>query len=285
MEKHPRIARDAGVAGVSGGDVARRGSRGRNLGGRACVRAQCREPVLADAIDPRPRELLAQRGKRGRRFRLFARGGESVRRFETVLADCQRAAGDPASLLNGDLSGQPGERWRLGLGQSPIRGGGALAKKTRAHVALLIESIAAFAAPAHVDLRDDDFVGLFPLGEDGPRGRNDHRAAAPVGDRDVHEVLHGARAKGGAADVAVADGGSAHRGVEDDVGAAERQAAGGLGEDHVVADEKPDSPQVGRLKYGEGIAALPALLADGQVDLVVASDFLAVAAEQEGRIA
>ena len=89
-------------------------------------------------------------------------------------------------------------------------------------------------------------VGPLRGGDDLALRRDDHAALPAHRDDEVDEIVDGPRAKRGQADVVVTEGGAAERGMEHDVRSLERQAPRRLGEDHVVADQHADRPQVGR---------------------------------------
>ena len=135
---------------------------------------------------------------------------------------------------------------RVGIGEDPVGLGHPLAEETAAHVGLGVEGVAGLAAAGGVDVGDGQAVGLVRLGEDLALRRDDHAPVPSHRDDEVDEVVDGPRAEGGQADVVVAERRAAERGMEDDVRPLEGQAPRGLGEDHVVADQHADGPQVGR---------------------------------------
>ena len=138
------------------------------------------------------------------------------------------------------------EHGRVGLGEDAVGLGDPLAEQPAAHVGLGVEGVSALAPAGRVDVGDGQPIGLVRGGEDLAPGRDDHAAVAAHRDDQVDEVLRGPRAERGQADVVVADGRAAERGVEHDIGPSQGQAPRRLGEDHVVADQHADRPQVRR---------------------------------------
>ena len=82
---------------------------------------------------------------------------------------------------------------------------------------LLVQRVAALALAAHVNIRDGQTIRAFCLGHDFSLRRDDHRAAASMGNDQPDEVLGRAHAQGLHTDVVIANGRAAHRREKDDV--------------------------------------------------------------------
>ena len=73
--------------------------------------------------------------------------------------------------------------------------------------------------------------------------------------------------------------------MKDHVRPSQRQAPRRFGKYHVVTNQEPHASQVGGREDRKAIAALLVQLVNGQVDLVIAPDLLAIAAQKEGGVA
>jgi len=215
-EDDPRIAFDALVARILrgnaglGGRVAHGLARlGHDVGLLLLRLSQRHQPLARGPINPGGRAFLAELLIEPDRLFGLAGAAQCSGLVEPLLAVGQRCRHDANGFVFGHVRRDLGQHRRVRVGEDAVSLGGALAEEAASHVALGVEGVAAFAPARRVDVGDRDAVGLFRSGDHLALRGDDHRPAAPHGDDEVDEVLHGAGAEGRETDVVVADGGPA----------------------------------------------------------------------------